>query len=248
MQFDPVRRLSCGSIDQGFYRDRAALIRAHSLLAFFKAASVVLLFLLAATGLALALAWLLPSPAGATAMSVPPAVSSQRIATLVLPGSGYVVVFEKPDLEPGSGRPQQHLLRAIAAWLSFEFSLRPIEDLPEVTFASPHQMMQLRFRDAASHGSVAAGREILAVYDDDAETIYLPIGWTGRTPAELSVLVHEMVHHMQNLAGENFDCPEAREKQAYKAQGRWLGLAGSDLNRHFQIDPMTLLVRTSCFH
>jgi hypothetical protein len=42
-------------------------------------------------------------------------------------------------------------------------------------------------------------REAVAAYDDEMKTIYLPEGWTGATPAERSVLVHPMVHHLQNL-------------------------------------------------
>jgi hypothetical protein len=78
------------------------------------------------------------------------------------------------------------------------------------------------------------------------QTIYLPQGWTGATPAERSVLVHEMVHHMQQQAGLKFDCPQERERLAYQAQQRWLGEAGLTLASEFGIDPFTILVRTSC--
>jgi len=94
----------------------------------------------------------------------------------------------------------------------------------------------------------AAGESgTIALYDDEARTIYLPTGWTGATPAEFSILVHEMVHHLQNSAGAGFECPEAREKMAYESQARWLAMFGSDLAAGFGIDPLTLLVRTSCF-
>jgi hypothetical protein len=76
--------------------------------------------------------------------------------------------------------------------------------------------------------------------------IYLPEGWTGNTPAELSILVHEMVHHLQNVENLKFECPQEREQLAYKAQERWLGLFGRDLLRDFELDPFTLLVATRC--
>jgi hypothetical protein len=77
-------------------------------------------------------------------------------------------------------------------------------------------------------------------------TIYLPKTWTGDTPVELSILVHEMVHHLQNLAGMTFACPGAREKLAYAAQKDWLALFGHDLFTEFETDAFTLLVRTEC--
>ena len=55
-----------------------------------------------------------------------------------------------------------------------------------------------------------------------------------------------MVHHLQNAAGLKYECPQAREQQAYAAQQRWLGLFGSDLRKEFELDAMTLLVRTRC--
>ena len=61
------------------------------------------------------------------------------------------------------------------------------------------------------------------------------------------MLAHEMVHHVQNLAGLTYDCPEARERPAFAAQQAWLARAGSDLAEAFGIDALTLLLRTSCF-
>ena len=79
-------------------------------------------------------------------------------------------------------------------------------------------------------------------------TIYLPADWTGSTPAEVSVLVHEMVHHLQNVANTKFECPQAREQLAYAAQQRWLGLFDRTLEDEFQLDPFTLLVTTRCMY
>ena len=88
-------------------------------------------------------------------------------------------------------------------------------------------------------------REVVALYDM-TKTIFLPDAWTGTTAAEISVLVHEMVHHLQNLAGLKYDCPAAREKPAYLAQDRWLQQYGLDLDTEFQIDKFTLVVSSAC--
>jgi hypothetical protein len=89
-------------------------------------------------------------------------------------------------------------------------------------------------------------RDVVAVYNDQTKTIYLSNEWVGRTPAELSVLVHELVHHLQNEAGVTFECPAEREKLAYEAQDKWLGLFGRNLEREFEIDGVALLISTSC--
>jgi hypothetical protein len=83
-------------------------------------------------------------------------------------------------------------------------------------------------------------------YDDELRTIYLPSDWRGHTAAELSIVVHEMVHHIQNTGHLKYECGEAREKLAFKAQEQWLGLFGQDLETQFGLDSLTLLVRTNC--
>jgi hypothetical protein len=179
-----------------------------------------------------------PNPAGA--------VEEDLVQPVVLPVSGFRVGMDNFTI--GTEPSQRALLKGIAAWLAAEFGLPVVDELPEVTLASADHITGLRFRHLP-HGHLAAeDADIVAVYDDDARTIYLPDGWTGQSPAELSVLVHEMVHHLQNVGGQKFACAEERERPAYEAQDRWLGLFGGSLERDFEIDPFTLLVRTRCFY
>jgi hypothetical protein len=158
-------------------------------------------------------------------------------------------LWKTSGIDSATGQPRQALTRAISTWLAVDVGLPETDDLPAVSLASPQRMVALRHRDIPSErwGSAPAAQgDILAIYDDEARTIYLPQTWTGETPAEISVLVHEMVHHIQNAAGLSYACPEAREELAYLAQERWLAMFGSDLMTEFQLDPMTLLVRTHC--
>ena len=143
------------------------------------------------------------------------------------------------------------LLTAVMLWLSANFDLPAIHDHPHVEFAPPSTIAALRHNGqngSQPHSQVEAGqRDVVAVYVDATSTIYLPKGWRGETAAELSVLVHEMVHHLQSRGQLKFECPRAREKLAYEAQERWLNLFGRDLLRDFEIDPFTRLVLTSCY-
>jgi hypothetical protein len=134
--------------------------------------------------------------------------------------------------------------------------LPAVYDHPRIEFVSPEAMQAVRHRRAElgqlhplpTGGSAQPNRasKVVAFYDDAARTIYLAEGWTGKSPAELSVLVHEMVHHVQSVAGLKYACPEEREKAAYAAQREWLALFGRNLMKEFKLDPMTLLVRTNC--
>lgn len=173
---------------------------------------------------------------------------------LVIPGTTYEITGHESQLD-ASAQPRDALIRAIAAWISAEFDLPAADRLPRVVRASETQMIAARYHtgDGGEHlhpparnARPAKGHAIVALYDDRAQVIYLGEDWSGRTPAEISVLVHETVHHLQNLAGLRFACGGEREKLAYAAQDRFLGLFERSLETEFGIDPMTLLVRTTC--
>lgn len=146
------------------------------------------------------------------------------------------------------------LLTAIALWLSANFNLPALSEPPKVELVSPARITAIRYqafgvearRDIAAMPPVSDPRDTVAIYDDANRTIYLPLTWTGGTAAGLSVLVHEMVHHLQNVGGIRYECPAAREELAYRAQDKWLGLFGQDLEHAFEIDEFTLKVSTSC--
>ena len=145
------------------------------------------------------------------------------------------------------------LLPAIVTWLSIGFGLPANYEHPRIEFVSPAKMSVVQFRGPAAARSPAPSapasqRDAEALYDDSTRTIYLPEGWTGKTPAEVSVLVHEMVHHLQNMAGLKYECPQAREKPAYAAQNQWLAQSGRNLIDEFTLDALTVLVRTNCMH
>jgi len=150
------------------------------------------------------------------------------------------------------------LLTAIVVWLSVNFDLPANFDHPRIELMPASQMADLRYkillptrqRTPPNNKNGAAQmrepRPIVAVYDNRNKIVYLSDKWTGRTPADLSVIVHEMVHHLQRAAGLAYDCPSGREKLAYQAQDRWLAQFGRSLESEFQIDRLTLLVTTSC--
>ena len=143
------------------------------------------------------------------------------------------------------------LMTVIVLWLSTNFGLPATNNLPRLEYVPAAKITAVRYKELAGTqlqaGAPAPGqRQTVAVYDDARKIIYLHEHWMADTPAEVSVLVHEMVHHLQNVGKQKFACPEEREQLAYEAQERWLGLFGRDLERDFEIDPLTRLVSTNC--
>ena len=183
--------------------------------------------------------------AGLTSTSLPQAAASEMsLATL----------NEKAVVGNWRPAPSKELLDSVVKWLAVEFGLPELYAHPRIAFASPLKLMAMRYKSLLpvqqtqmeSAGNASVMREVVAIYDDRALTIHLPESWTGASVTERSVLVHEMVHHLQNLGKLAYECPAAREKIAYEAQGRFLSQHGKSLEEEFDVDMMTLLVSSSC--
>ena len=149
-------------------------------------------------------------------------------------------------------------MTAIVIWISANCALPASLNHPRIERVASVEMAGLRYKGLLSalqrqtaalqdqESSFEKRRDVVALYNDQTRTIYLSDKWAGATPAELSVLVHEMVHHLQNEAGISYECPAEREKLAYEAQDKWLNLFGRNLEQEFEINGLALLVSTSC--
>jgi hypothetical protein len=157
-------------------------------------------------------------------------------------GSGFEIVIGERQSDPG-GR----LLEALAIWVGAKLGQPVPASLPRLVFKPPDQVAVLRFRQYPSEiVQQQAQPTIISIYDSREHIIYLRDSWSGATAADLSVLVHELVHHFQEVHQAKFECDAAREAKAFELQEKWLRLFGESLEEDFQIDPFTVLVRTSC--
>lgn len=163
---------------------------------------------------------------------------SRRFATIAL------CVAVAGTSTGATSRDEPSLLDTVMLWLATNFDLAVSARLPALVAVPDAELVAMRY----GIGTTVRAGEVLAVYDDSGPTIYLSDNWTGSTPAELSILVHEMVHHLQSDSDMRFACPAEREVVAYLAQEEWLGLFGESLENVFGIDAATLIVGTVCTH
>ncbi|MCP4382380.1 MAG: hypothetical protein GY798_13360 [Hyphomicrobiales bacterium] len=152
-----------------------------------------------------------------------------------LPEDGYQIIEQdRTDL----------LLDAIVLWLSRNSDLPEVYAHPELRLVSDQTLTVMHL----GHEGTGGAQRIEAVYDPGDRVMYLSDTWTNRTPAGLSMLVHEMVHHLQTFEQQKkYACPEEREEPAYAAQEKWLGLFGRSIEQDFEINPLTLKMLTACF-
>ena len=140
------------------------------------------------------------------------------------------------NIYPEGAVPGRSPQSTIMHWVSGYLRISGHYDLPCIEFVKTDSIAALRSRNSHSK------RQDMGAYGDTVNTIYLPEGWTGKTPAEVSILVHQMVYHVQNLAGRKYECLWERERLAYTAQERWLRLHDSNLWDTFAIDRTIFLL------
>jgi Domain of unknown function (DUF6647) len=181
------------------------------------------------------------------------------ILTLTLAGPAAAQRLELISMPQRADRPVSvdnldNALRSAADWISNVFGLPEMQTLPAIRRITSGRSALLsvasigsdRLPDTAAMNYQRSAHEMVAHYDGTTKTIYLPAGWNGSTPAEMSALVHAMAHHFQNVAGKHFDCAEERKALPYEAQERWLGLYGGSLREDFGIDQGVLMLITQC--
>jgi hypothetical protein len=193
--------------------------------------------------------------AAQAAAAAPSDAAKQAVAKKIrIPGTDYEIVAGRREATPRATQPPQALLRAIVTWLSNNFDLPKNYAYPAFKFEPARKIATFRYTGLLSDrpedtAVVPPGqRETVASYDPLTRTIILPEGWTGDTPADLSILVHELVHHLQHAAHMKYECVPASEELAYAAQDKWLGLLGHDLATDFGLDGFTLLVAVRCIY
>ncbi|MGB4100571.1 MAG: DUF6647 family protein [Alphaproteobacteria bacterium] len=72
------------------------------------------------------------------------------------------------------------------------------------------------------------------VHYADARAMYIPgmvildnEAWEADDPVQISLLVHELVHHAQLFSKRKYACADAKEYEAYIIQNKWLEAHGA---------------------
>jgi hypothetical protein len=146
-------------------------------------------------------------------------------------------------------------------WISQATGM-PVPEPPPLAYTTPKQMVIMTYgcdqspvlqgneqlcKSLDGGAPNASPPEILAFYQDKTGIVYLKKGWTGDTLREKSILLHELVHHMQYKSGVDPKiCSAKLEDQAYKLQDRWLRERGSTLEKEIKINEFFLLMITQC--
>lgn len=140
------------------------------------------------------------------------------------------------------------LILAAMLWASNATGLPLADEPPKVILRSPCHILRIMADEPLSNAQcqriMTSGPYSYALYDPDRQVIVLPRSWSRNSAYDMSVLIHETVHYLQDKAGlmDDASCA-AIEGPAYKAQFKWLREQG--------VNPASLgltqkLVRDAC--
>lgn len=111
----------------------------------------------------------------------------------------------------------KEILTALMIWLGANTTLDTNHDIPTVLFLSQDEMESMFYK-----GEDPMPHTLHGLYDSESDTIILPDTWDRRKPWDLAVLLHEMVHYLQDQNDLHFSCTAEMERDAWPIQKRYL--------------------------
>jgi len=125
------------------------------------------------------------------------------------------------DPETRSAIPRT-LLQDLDIWLDAETEFARHDRRPRIVIVDQSHAERLHGVADRSSGRTRG------LYNPETETIYLAKPWSVTDQRDISILLHEMVHHRQSQ--EHYYCEQAQEWRAYQIQAQWLESQGLDNN------------------
>ena len=111
----------------------------------------------------------------------------------------------------------KEILTALMIWLGANTPFNTNHDIPSILFVTQAQMEEMFYK-----GTNKMPNTLHGLYDKESDTIILSDQWDRRKAWDMGVLLHEMVHYLQDQNNMKFRCPAEMEKDAWPIQQKYL--------------------------
>jgi hypothetical protein len=132
----------------------------------------------------------------------------------------------------------KEILTALMIWLGANTPFSTNFDVPKVVFLPQNQLEQMFYGDNKYEPDQLHG-----MYNKEIDTIFLPDDWDRREAWDMGVLVHEMVHYLQDMNNMDFACSREMERMAWPIQQFYLK---HQWDYTWEYDKLWFLVISSC--
>lgn len=155
------------------------------------------------------------------------------LSCLLLAAPGRIAAEAPEAFAWRSATDMTELLAHLEFWIDRNTDLPRRTEAPAIHFAARHDLA------AMSRRSNAEG--LRGLYDPATSVIWLSRPWSARDPLDVSVLLHEMIHHRQ-VGARHYYCPGAQELPAYRLQEAWLAALALEL----QVNWTAVVLEAGC--
>lgn len=143
------------------------------------------------------------------------------------------------------------LIAALMIWINAYTGLPVPAEQPLVLFVDQCEIRQIYAGSGAVDCEDMESMRAAALYMPERKTVYLPDTWQAGDLGDVSMLLHELVHHMQAESGQKMKdtgCTGGLvERPAYDAQEGFLRGAGlDDPYKAMGINKLLLFLITQC--
>lgn len=143
----------------------------------------------------------------------------------------------------GHSLPSRDKLVELTKWIVLQTGWK-MQSLPKIRIISKAKMRALFLGPAAPHGPLT----VEGIYIKRHRVIYLLDSWSPKRLDDLSILVHELVHHLQFLNKVSVSCSAELNIKAYALQFKWLRKQGiKNPKQYLGIDDFTIWSISRCF-
>jgi hypothetical protein len=135
-------------------------------------------------------------------------------------------------------RPEidEQLIRRFLTWI-----------VDETHLLMPTPPRVLTVLPAGMYERAGGSRSVVALYEWQTATIYLPAKWDVARMYDRAVLLHELVHHVQYFNNVPAACAAQHERQAYALTAKWLAEQGNaDPYAVLNTDELTVAILSMC--
>jgi hypothetical protein len=120
-----------------------------------------------------------------------------------------------------SGKISVEIVRGYIKWIADQTGWS-VADVPPIKTVSSSELNKMLFGSSNEVAPVQPG----ALYSKNEHLIFLASTWRKDDVLDQSILLHELVHHLQMENHVQFECWGRYEAQAYELQIRWLSTQG----------------------
>lgn len=152
-----------------------------------------------------------------------PVMGAVLMAALPAPADQLVTVQRSPVtiVAQATIDARQTLAQAGVGWIASKTGWKTAS-VPRIEIRSSADLSTMFFGNAEGFEGVRP----LALYSRDQHILFLSAQLALGNLLDQSILLHELVHHMQVINDAAFDCREETERQAYRLQAQWLSEHG----------------------